>query len=665
MAEQRHRTVLEYRVDDRQIRGLDQTLHRAFDDKMFAAFEATLERSTKNMEAMTKAAERYEAVVRRNAGGGGGGGGGAPPRAAAPTGGGGGGGADLSAAIGTLARSITQMETAARRRSGPGFGTMAAASYTGSYLGGLASHVGGGGEGVIGQALGGIPLIGGFLASAVNSIQRYYAEYAAQQIQIAGSVGTLGSRSLANPRMFTHFGLSRGAAFGAAAGYASSAGLTGSELTGETTDTALRLEHLGGIADPTAIVGAAGVGGGMTGRDPARVMMQAVSAGLMSGIREARLGQFLSTATQVLEQGRLEGADLSDETLDQMMQGFAVLGMGFFGERASRAMSSAVPTMRGFTPGMDVASLVGLRATGFGTEGGPGYHEALRMFQEAPATVLPRLIETVRNMAPGNEAAQIELMRQIMPRFLGFTPTITQATDLMAGDLTGFGDPASTAAAEGFLGRRAEGLEAAFGIPASEAAYADTRAGVGGSVSGAALSLRAIETSLTQSVLPRVATGIEGILTWLQETYAAFQSGGFGEALTYALGSVFGNLGEILYGDLLGDDSLAGAARDLATNPVETLNQLYDDIAESLPEAPTSTRGSPEDLEAVFRSGTGPGRDRYGRIHTPEGEGAAEGDMGPTSSASDALRRISRDAAFAADALDATNLVGEGDLAMG
>jgi hypothetical protein len=653
MAEQRHRTVLEYRVDDRQIKGLDATLHRAFDDKLFKSFEATLERSTKQIEAMTKAAERLEAVTRRN--GGGGGGGGAPPRAAggAPGGGAGGGGSDLAAAVSGLARSITQMERDSRRSSGPGFGTMAAASYTGSYLGGLASRVGGGGEGVIAQAVGGIPLIGGFLASAVNAVQRYYAQYAAQQIAIAQSVGTLGSSSLASPGMFTHFGLNRGAAFGAAAGYASSAGMTGSELTGDITDTALRLQHLGGITDPTALIGAAGVGG-MTGRDGSRVMMQAVSAGIMSGIREARLGQFLSTATQVLEQGRLEGADLSDETIGALMQGFAGLGMAFYGERASRAMSSAVPTMRAFSPTMDVASLVGLRAAGFGGEGGRSYHEALRMFQEDPASVLPGLIETVRSMAPGNEDAQIELMRQILPRFLGFTPTISQATDLMAGDLSGFGAAPSTAAAEQFLGRRTEGLDAAFGVPESEAAYADAGAAVGGRVSGAALSLRSIELGITQTVLPRVAQGIEGILAFLQETYAAFQEGGLGGALQHALGSLLGNLGEVLWGgaaDALPGElgararETAAAAAELAEDPGRVLGQFMDDLGAFL-------RG-----------------DLAGGVSTPPvlppSTSEASSADGPTASAADALRRISRDAMFAAEALESTGLAGEGDLAMG
>ena len=50
MAEQRHRTVIEIGVDDREVRGLDSTITRAFDDRTLISFERAVERSTRAIE---------------------------------------------------------------------------------------------------------------------------------------------------------------------------------------------------------------------------------------------------------------------------------------------------------------------------------------------------------------------------------------------------------------------------------------------------------------------------------------------------------------------------------------------------------------------------------------------------------------------------------------
>lgn len=613
MTENRHRTVLEYRVEDRQIRGLEQSVQRAFSEDTLNSFEKGLERIARNIGALSSAADRFGQLADRR--------GGAPPPGGGGGGRAGGGNGDVLNALNALSANIGRMAQDSRRRGvGPsGAGPMAAASYGGAAAGALFSRMGGGGDGIIGQAFSTIPVVGGFLQAGVDAVQRYYAEFAAQQQQIAGSLGALGTRDLAAAGDYTRYGLDRGRAYGAAAGYAQSAG---GPLDALGTRAALGLEHLGGIQDPAAIVGAANTGtAGSSGA--ARVMMQAVSAGLISGLREARLGQYLSTAASALEQARTEGTNLSDDSLNRLMVGFSALGSAWAGERATRAMSSAASTMRAFSPGMDVASAVGLAAVGFGTEGGPGYHDALRMFQNEPDRVLPQLIRQVQAMSGGNEGAGVELMRQIMPRFMGFTPTIDQAEQLMRGDTSGFSRDPGAQAGVGYLARRRDELMGGFGVAAGEAGYANQRAGIGAQVAGTALQIRGMEAGLVAQTLPAIAGGINEILGLLQRSFDVI----LGQMRTaYSAGS--------------GGPTPA----DFITNPGSQIDEIRRAGEEYLQERIDEARSTmPTTPPVLFDQG---------------------GPSGPIAAA-EALRRISRDAGIAADAIDRSAAVPDGQVMVG
>jgi len=615
MTEQRHRTVLEYRVEDRQIRGLEQSVQRAFSEDTLTSFEKGLDRIARNIGALSSATDRFGQAADRR--------GGAPPSGGG-VGGGRGSNADVLTALSGLSANIGRLAQDSRRRGvGPsGAGPMAASSYAGAAAGGLFSRMGGGGDGIIGQAFSTIPIVGGFLQAGVDAVQRYYAEFAAQQQQIAGSLGALGSRDLAGAGAdYTRFGLDRGRAFSAAAGYAQSGGGALDELGART---ALSLEHLGGIQDPTAIVGAANTGT-RGGSSAGRVMLQAVSAGLVAGIRDARLGQYLSTMASALEQARTEGTSLSDESLGRMMQGFSALGSAWSGERATRATTSAASTMRAFSPGMDVASAVGLAAVGFGTPGGPSYHDALRMFQENPEQVMPQLLQQIRSMSGGDQGAGVELMRQIMPRFLGFTPTIDQARAAFSGDASAFSSEVDTQASLDFLRQRREGLMGGFGVAGAEAAYANRRAGIGGDVAGTALQIRGMEANLVSSTLPAIAGGISEILSLLQRSFAVIL-----EQMRVAYSASSGGPTPI----------------DLITNPGEVLGEFGREIRRIVDEATEGAPSVPRESLPVEDRGMRPG-------------------ASPRASAADALRRISRDAGIAADAIDRSGNVPDGEVMVG
>lgn len=640
MPDQRHRTTIEIAVDDRQIRGLDRTMHRAFDDQMLSGFERVLERNARLMESMVKSADRLQTAMSRTGGMMDGGGGGGRR----------GGGDELRAAMMQLTQSVRQlnrMQEQAGRRAAVGSGI---GSYAGSYLGGLAAR--GTGQGLVAQALGGIPLIGGLLGGALGQAQQFYGQYASQEQARSRTYGGLGRASLPGGVGFTRFGLDRAQAFQTAQGFAGQAGLSGEGVTPEFLRAALQLQMLGGVGSAAGFAGAAGIGGGAT---TPQQMLEAVSAGLQAGIREARLDQFVAAATGVLEQSRLEGADMGVAGVLQTLRGLSGLGGGFRGEQAQRAVQSAVPSMRRFEPGMDVASLVGLRAVGFGTPGGPSFHEALRRFQEDPQSVLPQLIEQVRAMAPGNEGAQVELMRQIMPRFLGFTPTITQAESLARGDLSGFQEQVGPERAAEFLGGRARGAGAAgFGTAAAEAQYRNRAAGVGGRVAAPVRRIRGLEMDLTEQTLPRIMSGVDQIITRIQRLLDAFMEGGF-TALLSELGDVVADAaargvataGRTILG-IGGTPSEADERSGMAYRQREAAgiyDQLVEDPASIGRELYQGIQDMANDLSDSVRGGPA----------TPVDLAGGED---PSASAAFHLRR-------AAEHLDRTGLAGDGALALG
>lgn len=677
MPQTRHRTVIEIGVDDRQIKGLDKTLHRAFDDQLLASFERVLDRTGKTLEQMTKAAERFDALMRK--GGGMGGADGGAGRGGRGGGGGGGGGGGSSADLRQLARAIEGLQRAQQTATAaqPGFmaraGSTAVGSSIGGYFGGLASNVGQ--DGFISRAVSRIPVIGGLLSGAIGQIQRYYGMHAAGQQSISRTVGGLGRRSVGGG--FTGFGFARPEAMQQALGYAQGAGLSGAGANDDFMRTALELQMLSGVQGSEGVVRAGGVGlngpnhMGFSSGSPQQMMLQAVSAGIQSGVRESRLGQFVQAATSVLESGRLGGTDLTLAGVLQTIRGVSGLGAGFGGEQGQRAMSGIVQTMGTFEAGSDAASLVAMRAVGFGTE--RSYHEATRFIQDHPEQALPLIMEQIRGMGGGNEDATRELMRMIMPRF-GLNPSRQQMEALAGGDMSGFGLEPTTDEARALIERRRGAVGGAFGTPGAEAAFRNRQLALGGNeaVSGAARGIRNTEMRMTESTMVPVAQGINGVLDWLGGAVAAFNENGGPGLMEYLMGSM-GDMMRNALGLPSAEDIPSG--RDIAVRAGGGMQYLLNEgaatLAEGLGADPTGDtvqglrhlgeigRQMMEGSMDTAPAPTGPGA--TGPI-TP---GATVEALGPEASLGDALRRARDALDEAAFAADRTGLAGEGDLALG
>lgn len=658
MATKRHRTVIQVDVDDRNIRGLDQTLHRAFDDQMLATFEKVIERSAKQIEAMQKSAEAFEKTMERVN---------RHSQAAGKAGGqgatGSGGAGDVSAAIRTLSANIQQLSNAMGGSSGggggggsagggggPSFGSRVASTAAGTYLGSVGRSMSQ--EGFLAQAAGGIPIIGGFIQGAINSAHRYAGQYGQAQTQISRQAGMLGRRNAPNQSVFSAFGFAKPEAMGQATQMAQMAGLAGSTATPEFMKDALEMQMLGGIREAPGIVRAAGVGGGMTMQTD---MFEAVSAGVQMGVREARLGQFVGAATQVLEQARLGGTDTNLQTVLRTFAGFSGLGAGFHGEQGQQFGAASMNALRNFRPGNDVASLVGLRAVGFGTEGGPSYHEALQQFQEDPAAVMPRVIQQIRAMAPGDEAAQMELMGQVGERFFGGRPSVRQLQSLVRGNTAGFGQEVSAEAGRGHIEQRRQSIGSAFGVAAQEASMQNARLGVGAQVYERSRELQTIELNTIGAVVPKVMAGIDKMIEYLKGLYEVYQQEGVGGVVRVAFEDGMAELKNMVLGAIESTGMQRPAQRiqqgasevaDFVANPLDYLESGYNVLTGGFGEPNTTSGGTPAGQPAAQPSG-------------------GDGDLGPTSNAAGYLRRMGRDANTAADLLERQGLPVEGQLAYG
>ena len=674
MPTQRHRTVIEIDVDDRKIRGLDRTMHRAFDDQMLASFERMLERTARTVETMTAAAEKFAAAMEQGGRSGGGGGGGGGSRVPPSSGGGSGGGrgdSGVAAAIAALNRNLQQIQNQQRQQQSPGFWKRAGASAVGTYLGGLGARAGSG-EGFFSQAVGGIPIFGGFVQGALNSMHRFAGMHAMAQTQMSRQAGTLGRSSALGE--FTRFGLAAPEAYQQAASFAQMAGRSGAGADRGLMNGALAMQMLGGISEAPGVVRASEIGGASV--DGTTQMFQAVSAGIRAGIRDARLGQFVGVATQVLEQSRLEGTNTQLGQVLRTFTGLSGLGDGFTGEQAQRAGMQAISSLRNFAPNADVASLVALRSTGFGSEGGPSYHEALRSFQERPAEVMPRLLESIRGMAPGNRTAQIELMRQIAPRLLGFTPTIQQAESMVGGDLGVFGQEVGMGDAQDFLRRRQGEIGGMFGVASREAGYRNRQLDVGSRVYGTSRTIQSAEMTMTETVLPRVAEGIEGILTWLQEAWSTFSTEGFGAVITEAISGAmrsafegdFAGIREALTAPEVGESAatMHGVAQYTVNEMARRASAavLGEDSAVTRRLGQSAIEGLVDATEGEIGAGR---RDTRRGVRGPvtPGPTVPETGAGPESNAADAVRRARDALDAAATHLDRLGMPQEGQVAVG
>lgn len=635
MAQRRHRTTLEINVDDRQIRGLDKSLARAFDDSTIQSFERSIERLSRTIEGLTTNLDRAGAASRSA-----GGGGPASSRAGSAAGRArddrGRFGASSSTSEAMLSRLVTGQSRRFMQRMGMGL-----------YRG--VGQLGAGmvqGEGATETALGALPL-GGVLAGAVSAARGYQQQYIAQQTAIAQASAALGGSGVGGLSRLRRYGygLDAGQAAGAAAGYARSAGLMGGDLSTGLIEAFARNENALGISGGgSGLINALNVGRGRgnTVGDPAAIT-SALSAGMQAGFRDARLGEFLETISSTLESARRQGINLNQGQMQGMISGLSSLGDGFRAEQAAEFARAVQRGLAGFRPGNDATTIALMRAAGYGQDG-MGWFDAQERIQSNPADVLRNLLSQTRDRFGGGDGGTERVMyglRQILPR-LGVDPSIQQLRRLASGDvsaieeLTG-ANPDNEAALSG----RARRVTAQFGTATTEARMRNAGAAIGGRVNRSMNTIRVQEMRLAGVTIPAIASGVAQLVTYAGQLANAFQSEGPGglinkileivqELVTQGVEALRNGIGEALgLGPV--DEDERRAREQLFDDPIRTIGEAFEGLVDLATGevGPLSSR-----LPAAQRGATGD-------------------DVGPTDSAAEAMRAAARNLVHGADQIDA------------
>lgn len=586
MVDKRVRTVVEVGVDDREIRGLDRTLERAFDEKQVRAFEDAIDRTTRSLGKLAEVLAKVDQGLGKVEGGGAGGGRGAP------TGRGGGGGPRDSSGRFTG-------QGGAQGGGQPGFANRALSSAAGVWLGhklmgagqrlkGAASTIPQG-QGFVGSMVGGLPGVGSFLEGGLQGIQQFYSEYAAAdsaRAQAAGRTGTALKAGGGRGMELAKLGIDRASTPGVLAGLAQQSGLTGDALTPEFAMQALELQKYGGVQNPGGIVSAAGAAGGRV-QDPAKLMTEAVGSGLAAGMREAKLDQYLQQISGTLEEARSSGFRIAPESMMGMVRGFGSLGGTFQGERAARAATGMTKGLQGAGRKGGLANMLALRAAGMGKS--TDYMGALKKLQTEPTSVVPKLIKDLKSAGGGRKGTQLLLMEVLGN--LGVNLSVEDTERMIDEEFrTGGGGEG-----EEFLRKREGRVSGAFSTAKIEAEHRNKRVDTGSKVATAAREIRSFELGLAKDVLPMVAEGVEEVVGYLKGLYETFQN----EGVSGVIGKIFGDV--------------SGMFKEFAAQAQNAFNEVADKVIKWLNENFGSDIVRP-DLDRMDRKG----REVYGAEPTED-----------------------------------------------
>jgi hypothetical protein len=584
VADQRHRTVIEIGVDDREIRGLERAVRRTFDDRVLLEFEKGIERSARAMENLARQTERYEKIVERlrragvpvgGGGGGGGGGVGAPPLG----GGGGGGGAAQAAAINNLTRAIEGLRRTTEQQGRRQMGRTAAGTMLGQLGAGAA-------RGTFTQALvTAVPFIGPIFGAGLGAMQQFYSEFTGAEEARARTVGQRGRTGRTAAAQMAQYGYDRGQAYGQLAALGQVSGRRGAAL-GRISPQLMAAQEDLGLRQLGGIIGAAEVAGGQVRQqDESMLLNQALASGVAAGIRITRLDQYFAQTAATISDLRARGFDVTPDTILQLTGGFGE--MGFRGASAARMATQMTRGMvtggLGTQPG--IASLLALEAAGYGQEG-ISFHDAMRRIESGDPATISRMVDIVNRSAGPSEEARAEYHRLISPQAYGGQISYEDAYRLARGDTSALllgGAPLAEAPSGQALSARAQQqAQAARATSAGEAAYRNQRIGVGAEMGEGVRAMRRLDMRIINTVLPRLADGVEAIVQWIEGGLAAFEEGGVGGMISRMLGEVF-----------------SGFMSHIAT----AINEAFTDIAVTIAEAINNTFGTNIDIDRIRRRG--------------------------------------------------------------
>lgn len=602
----RVKTTIEVGVNTREVRGLGKVLAEALDEKRVDRFHRALDRTAKVFDQISssqaKLVEQMEKAARLQE------------------------------------QMLKQLEASQRQkrgsgsgddggRRGPGAMMTGFAAGVGGYVGARAANVWGGGwgssfvprEGITAQALGALPIVGGFLRGVVEMATSYSQMAEGYQSNLARGYGSLGtSRGLRGmQKQFTRTGVDMASALPMAQQFAAQSGLRGDAQLGGVLPFSQRLNaYMGvGLESSAAFLGGAGAAGGAKATQ--KSLSDAVATGVSVGVRHSRLGQALQQIGQFVEQSRTSGILIDPEGISRAVRFLGGLGGAFRGEAATPAAMGMFGAMRQAPDQSSVFSMLAMQVAGYGQ--GKTAFEASMMLEEIENNpeLLADLIARVNEMGGGEQARAIAFRREFGQ--LGHQLSRRQALQLaqMSPDevRTRFSEAGGVASIDELLAQEEEAGQRAMGGAAGAAALQNRRIGVGLRAQAITRPMQNMELGLVESTIGLAVdafrAGKEMFLDWSR----TFREGGIDAVLDRFTASIRNALRDIIRpraqqiqsaadsaGAAVGG-AISEAGADIARNPIvqallgpitaQFLERLADAIGRHIADA---IRGSPRAL---------------------------------------------------------------------
>jgi len=547
MAQERHTTSIDIQVDDRQVVALGEEIERAFSSKVIEQFNSGLERQTKALQELLKEHKKlsvtqdrsskdawkrkFERVSAQGSGG----------DRAADTGGVSGRGVFKDVALGVV---VGNAITGAMRRAG----AAGAALFSG--------------QGVTQQVLAALPFAGGPLAGAAGAAQTYYGEYAGRQIAKANAYGATrmtGAHQTGAVKAALAAGMMGDEGVQMTSEMAQQTGMVGGKLANVLgpgrgqggLGGLFQMSQFGGVRNAGQMIGAAGVSGDEMGSGRAhKLMFDAVGSGLVAGLRESRLDQFVQGIGTFVEDSRTRGIRIAPETILTLTRGVAgAVGVGkkdtsMQGETLQNFvvnLSRTLGTAGEGTGLFDMLAMEGLGVTG--KDGGIGVLKGLKLREtdEGLKQMFTHIIDTFRE--GGSMGGDMDLDRRAfafrdMLKEQGVPLSYTNAIDLLSGGETAAAVDTMMGTGMGtgkrwLGGRKAEGT-AISETKMAEASFKEERIVIGGldETISAVAALRKTDLESARSLLPILTEVVKDAAEFIEEAV---------KAMNRALGKNYGN----------------------------------------------------------------------------------------------------------------------------
>jgi hypothetical protein len=559
MSETKHTTNLEIRASTQGIKDVGKELKTAFDPKVMAGFAAGIERISDVMEGLAAHQQRI-IDLQKDAN-----------REAVS-----GAAAIVQAIQGRASGDASSREEEKRRRaeerakreaakqdrdaSAQRKRMMAYGAVAGYGMGSLAGHGANlaasatGGPGLAEGMLGMLPFVGPGLAGVVSTLRHYSGMAEQAGSARGGAFGQTGLRGYGGLG-FGGYGLSQLEAPGIAAQFGSATGLRGESLEaliptllGANRGMGL---NLGGLARAnTTSGGSAGTDGNL------RAMREAVGAGMLMGIRDGRLDDYLGEIATNIESLRADGIPLTTNTLTQL--GLLYGQQGLQGEAAGRAATTSLNTVRNLGEDTTMASQMALRIAMAGDQrtggGGPRtYEEALAYIEANPEMMTQAMLNETTTLGGGNRSVTAGLVRQ-----MGLVPS-RNAAMTVAGRLTGRGGTGdipgldwAAEEAQALMEERAGQARGSAGASIHRASLTDQQIGFGEGAAGSAVrNLENLEMNIAGRMVDRLGPIMQDMVGTLEELLASYDEAGGGTAgLTAMFRDVIGPILESTVADV-------------------------------------------------------------------------------------------------------------------